>query len=398
MKSDVTYGVPTGDADVLGYARVLAHAFGRTETESAHWMTLTPHADKRLVKRADRVVAGLTYIHMGQYFGGRSVPMIGISAVGVAPEARGGGVALDMMRECVREMHAMGGVISGLYPATQRLYRLAGWEQSGHRFQTKIAPGSIGIRAQEMEVRPLEPGDREAVRSLYCSVAQHADGNLDRGALSWDRIERPPPGRQDPARAFVVLGDSGIEGYVYLSQAAGAPHLRGKHEVHVHDMCAGTERAARRLWAFLASYATMVTDVVWYVGPCHPMLMMLGEQPYTMVHHMHWMTRIVDVARALEARGYAPGLRAKVGIEVGDDLLETNNGVFTLEVEDGRGHVTRGGTAGVRTSVQGLAAMYTGYMSPHVLRTCGGVEGDGGSLTTLGSVCAGGVPWMVDMF
>jgi predicted acetyltransferase len=398
MSSTLTYGVVENDADAAGYARVLAHSFGRTEPESAHWLTLLPRSAMRVMKERDRVVAGLMLIHMGQYFGGASVPMIGISAVGTAPEARGDGVALEMMKRCVAEMHAGGGVISGLYPATQRLYRLAGWEQSGHRFEVRIPPANIGVREKSLAVRALEAGDKEAVRALYSRIARHHDGNLDRAPVGWDRIERPPPSRQDPARAFVVEGSSGIEGYVYLSQQAPVPPARGKHEVRVQDMLASTERAARRLWAFLGSYATMVTEIVWNAGPCHPMLLVLSEQPYKLSLQLHWMTRVLDVPRALEARGYSPHLRARVSIEVRDELVASNNGVFTLDVEGGRGRVTRGGTPTARTSVQGLAAMYTGYMPAPMLRPMGMVEGDEGALAALGSVFAGGVPWMTDMF
>jgi len=50
----------------------------------------------------------------------------------------------------------------------------------------------------------MEPSDRDAVIALYTNFARVNDGNLDRGPMAWDRIERPPPSRTDPARAFVI--------------------------------------------------------------------------------------------------------------------------------------------------------------------------------------------------
>ncbi len=401
MKSDFTYGPALTDADAAGYARVLAHSFGRQEKDSAEWIAKFGREDTRMLKSGDRVVAALILIPMGQYFGGVSVPMTGIAAVGTAPEARGRGVALDMMKRCVLELHAQGVPISGLYPATQRLYRLAGWEQSGHRFEARLPLDKIGIRDLSLDVRPMEDSDREQVYELYQSVARHFDGNLDRAPIVWDRIERPPPTRVDPARAFVVEGPEGIEGYIYLTQPQPAIPNRGKHEVAVHDMLASTARGARRLWTFLSSYGTMAAEMVWFTGPCHPLLAVLSEQPYKLTINHHWMTRVVDVPRALQARGYAPGLKMSLGLEVSDDLVQSNNASFLLEISGGMGRVTKGKTLSgprVRTTANALAAMYTGYMPAPTLRTVGMVEGDDDGMRAAAAAFAGGTPWMTDMF
>ena len=48
------------------------------------------------------------------------------------------------------------------------------------------------------------------------------------------------------------------------------------------------------------------------------------------------MLRIVDVAAALEARGYPAGLEAQLELEVEDELLAWNHGRLRLSVADGR--------------------------------------------------------------
>lgn len=80
--------------------------------------------------------------------------MQGVAGVGVAPEARGLGTAAELMRCALREMHAAGFPISGLYPAAQKLYRSVGYEQAGSRFEVRIPPQSIGLR------RPKNEGSR----------------------------------------------------------------------------------------------------------------------------------------------------------------------------------------------------------------------------------------------
>lgn len=401
MKNQYEYSVLTDDAQAAGYARVLAHSFGRPEADSATWIARFDRKDVRLLCAGGKVQAGLILIHMGQFFGGRSVPMTGISAVGAAPEARGHGAATELMRRTILELHESGVAISTLYPATQRLYRLAGYEQAGHRFEVRLPLQSLGARERSLGVRPMEEGDTGSVRAMYRRAAHDRNGNLDRAPIGWDRIERPPPTRVEPARAFVIEGEEGVEGYVYLTQVAPAGPTWGKHEVHVHDMGAATPGAARRVWSFLAGYATMASDVLCYMGPAHSLLMVLSEQPYRMTHQSHWMTRIVDVEKAITARGYARGLHARFALEVSDPIVGANNGVFVVDVGDGSARVTRGGAGGapvLRATINGLASLYTGFMPAASLRMIGMVEGDDEAVRVAGEVFAGGAAWMSDMF
>ena len=89
---------------------------------------------------------GLALYRMGQWFGGRPVPLVGVGAVAIAPEHRGTGTAERLMEGTLRELRAEGIALSGLYPATQRLYRKGGYEQAGGRYHysmplARLRPG-----------------------------------------------------------------------------------------------------------------------------------------------------------------------------------------------------------------------------------------------------------------
>src|SRR6266850_4417815 len=118
----MNYTVLSTDRQAEGYARVLAHSFGRSDTEGAGWLTRHTRSHIRVLGEGDEVAAGMIFIPMGQYFGGRSVPMWGVAAVGVAPESRGRGLATELMKRSLEEMHGEGVPIAALYAATQRLY------------------------------------------------------------------------------------------------------------------------------------------------------------------------------------------------------------------------------------------------------------------------------------
>ena len=128
------------------------------------------------------------------------------------------------------------------------------------------------------------------------------------------------------------------------------------------------------------------------------MLTMLREQRSRMRLWEYWMLRIVDVAGALEARGYAADRGARVHFEVRDDVLPQNNGRFVLEVSDGRGKVSRGGDGRVGIDVRGLAAMYTGHWTAEQLRGRDYLEASAEDASAASAVFAGHAPFMSDRF
>jgi predicted acetyltransferase len=113
---------------------------------------------------------------------------------------------------------------------------------------------------------------------------------------------------------------------------------------------------------------------------------------------MDWMLRLVDVARALESRGYPPGVTARVDIEVRDGTVKQNARPITLEVDGGLARVSRAGHARVHADVRALASLYSGYMSASDLACAGLIEGPDRDLASLSAIFAGPAPWMPDMF
>ncbi len=113
---------------------------------------------------------------------------------------------------------------------------------------------------------------------------------------------------------------------------------------------------------------------------------------------MRWMLRLVDVRAALEARGYPPGLTARLELEVDDDLLAGNRGRITLEVADGRGSVSDGGAGALKAHVRGLAPLYSGHLDAAALAAIGLVDGSAGALATASAIFAGPAPWMMEIF
>jgi predicted acetyltransferase len=256
--------------------------------------------------------------------------------------------------------------------------------------------GGIDVRDRTLDVRPIEKADREAIHKVYAERGRRTSGNLDRSEWLWLRIF-DPPSWQPKVEGYLAERDGNVEGYTVFAQKE-TDTLRHAHELELVDLVTLTADAARRLLTFLADHRSMAETVLWYGAPAEPMLYLLAEQTGTIAHRMDWMLRIVDVARALEARGYPPTVRTEVHFEVVDDTLPQNDRRFVLEVSDSEGHVCEGGTGRVRIDVRGLAALYTGHLAPGELKATGYLNGPDEDLARAGAVFAGPAPWMSDIF
>src|SRR5689334_18030359 len=139
--------------------------------DMAPWTAAIGHEHLRAVRRDGRAVAGMSIIPMGHYFGGRSVPAGGITAVGVAPEQRGSGVGLWMIQQSLQELHRQGVPIATLYPATTAFYRRAGFERAAHRLLYDVPLAAIGLRDYALEAMPAGPDEYPINKQLYAQQA-----------------------------------------------------------------------------------------------------------------------------------------------------------------------------------------------------------------------------------
>ncbi len=384
-------------------SHIITRAFGGPEDRVPKWLERLGHTNVRLVEATmpgakQRHVHGtLLFISMGQYFGGRSVPMIGIAGVAVSPEARGRGVATAMMEHALREIHAMGAPISTLYPATQPLYRRVGFEQAGSRFEHRVETSMIRVRERSLASVPMGDSERAEARRLYAKWAVHCDGALDRPDYIWARVHQPMFQQAD---GYLLVGASGAEGYVVQAPMTPPPPGSGaeRGDLFCTDVCALTPAAARAILTHLAEHDSRIAAATFHGPAWHPVTAIMDEQSYHVRLLDHWMVRIVDVPKALEARGYPPGLSLSLTLEVHDTLIPSNGGRFEISVEGGRARVKRGGSGGIRLEIRDLAPLYAGFATPWALRLMGRLEGDEDSLTKAAAMFAGAGSAMSDMF
>ncbi|MHC4064619.1 MAG: GNAT family N-acetyltransferase [Planctomycetota bacterium] len=391
---DLEIGRPGDDAEIKAFTVMVSQALFFPSVDMDAWVKREGHDNVRVARRGGKVVGGLTLQRMGQWFGGRSVPMTGVRAVGVAPEHRASGVASQLVRAALEEMHRDGVPLSVLYPATQPVYRRPGFEQAGTRMRYQLATPAIDVRDRTLELRRMETSDHPAVRGAYAERAKRTSGNLDRSEWLWRRVFEPPLAANQ-THGYLAAHDGQVQGYVIFTNK-GSDDMH--NELEVIDFVVLTAPAGRRLLTMLADHRSVTDHMNWHSGPADPLIYLLAEQRFKITDRMDWMLRLVDVPGALAQRGYPAGLAAELHLEVIDDVLPHNNRRFVLQVADSQGDVREGGRGDLRIDVRGLAAMYTGHLAPAELQATGYLEGPHQALATAGAVFAGPAPWMPDIF
>ncbi len=371
--------------------RLLQQSFAIPTIPWTKFFERVGHDRLRVVAQNGRVIGGLAAYQLAQFFGGVSVPLAGIAGVGVAPEARGRGVAKAMLLQTLEQLREST-PLAGLYASTTTLYRSCGFEQAGTAmyFSAPLASFPRGDRA--LVCRALPPKQHELLHVPYDKRAREWTGHLDRSPALWERLVEP---YDDVAYTYVFGEDAVPDGYIVFLQKQNADSLHFR--VIVRDVVMNTRAAAQRILGFLHDLRSLADEIVWRGCAADPLLTLLPEQMHSVTRHERWMLRILDVPRALAMRGYPP-IRAEVHLAVHDAQFPVNAGRHVFTVEDGHGITTDRGRGDVTLDVRGLAALYSGFATPYTLRAAGLLDGPEASLKTLATIFAGPEPWCADHY
>lgn len=389
-----TYRAGLGAEELEALGPVVNEAFDMRPDYWALFRGRLDAGDFDGVYAGGELVGGMAVYRTGQHHGGRVVPMDGPAAVAVRPDHRGAGAATTLMHGHLRDAYARGVPLSGLYPATWRVYRKSGWELAGTKQEYVLDAALLPSSPRDLparRLRPLEDGaDRALCEALYARWASCWNGTITRSRGLWDRVFRP---RGKEAWTY-ALGPAGAEeGYVVIRHEEESKKI---YDLDLLDFVALTRRAAERGWVLCADHRSMAGDVRWLGPSDDPRVWLLPERGFRVAEPERWMLRLVDVPRAFALRGYAASVRARLELEVDDPVIPENSGRWTVEIADGRAVVTAGGEGRIRGAVSGFAPLYSGFMRAEEAAWLGWVAGEGEDLAALTAALAGPMTWSAD--
>lgn len=380
-----------GDADIEAAARLAWHAFGAEPEQplprhlSEGTIRHGAFLDGRLIGKADD--------HLDrQWWGGRLLDAADVAGVAVAAEARGRGVARQLIGRLLEHARERGAAVSTLYPSISTVYRAVGYATVG-RVSTFDVPSAAlphGRVADDLVVREGTEADLPGVRALYRRIAMANNGMLSRDTARFGTAG------DAPRELTVVQAGADIVGY--CTWRRGARWGKGT-ALTVSDVLAVTPAAARALVTVLHSWHTVVPTIRlrWLGGDllADVVPLELGE-----IHRTQsWMHRPVDLVAAVTARGWPVGARGRAVFGVEDTLAPWNTGTWSLDVGDGAGELKRTtDETSVQLTVAGFASLYCGVSTVGALRLAGHVSGDHDDAAALDVLATSAPPRLLDTF
>jgi predicted acetyltransferase len=378
--------------DIQQLGHILRQCFVMSLGDNEFYLKRIGLENFRVIYSEQKVAGGLAIIPMGQWWGGQLVPMAGIAAVGISPEYRGDGVAIALIHQMLQELSQREIPISVLYPATQRLYRKAGYEQAGSSCFWEIPSDSIQIRQSSLPIEVVNPQNYAIFHELYQQQAKLTHGYLSRHPAIWQGLVRESD--SETIYSYLIGDKDQPQGYIIMTQE----RTKEGTILRIKDWAILSNAAVQTFWSFITNHRSIIDKVIWKSSVIDALTLMLPEKTASIRNQDRWMLRIVDVCKALEARGYPPGVEAELHLEVQDDLLTANQGKFILSVANGKGEVTKGGKGELQLDIKGLAPLYSSLFTPHQLQLLGKLKATETAILTATQIFAGESPWMIDFF
>lgn len=336
--------------DALEYARAVMTHFHEDETdeELQPWLPELQAEDYRMWVVRDRgdIVANYGVYGMDVSLpGAGTVPVAGVTAVGVSQFHRRRGLLTAMTNAALDEAAEAGEAAAMLFASESAIYGRYGFgvvaPSVSHRISRPVA-----FRAPA-DVRLVESVAPEAALdtwpSIYADLRRQRSGAVSRNEVMWRRmLLEDPPGWRDGATARRLAQVPG-RGYAMYRIKEGIDQELPDGEVRVIELVAGDPTAEAALWQHVCDIDLTTTISVGLRPPDDvlPELLVDRLRAGSRVGPPLY-ARLLDVVAAFGTRSYATS--GTLTFEVTDDTRD-QSGSYHLDVSPEGAEVRRTGVA-----------------------------------------------------
>lgn len=330
-----------------------------------------------------------------------------ISSVTVSPTHRRRGIARQLLEGELRTAHALGLPMAALTVSESTIYGRFGFapaafatnltiDTSRARWTGPSAPGRIVFLSRTQF--------RAEVAAMHERVRLDSPGQIPAWGGRWDQLSglAHDDAQKSASLRAVRYDDSdgvvrGLALYRVTEPSGDSTGDFAKHTLTVEYLSHETDEAYSALWRYL-----LEVDLVGKVTAVHrpvdePVLWNIGDRRAAVQSTWdHLWLRILDVAAALESRGYAAAGRLVLSV---DDELGYAAGHYAIEVDgSGVARVTQAearDAPSIRLGIDSLSALYLGGVSATTLASAGLLSGEPAHVALLDAMFhSSRVPWL----
>jgi len=349
------------DADREGFAHVRSMVYrGGVPIESSENL-IRPDTYGTVALHNGKIVGGEIDIDMTCTVRGKVVRNMGVASVGVLPEARRGGIGMEMLAKALPLYKERGAAMASLMPFRATFYRKVGYATGGPRLSIQCPTHRLPSFQGELEVSQLTSDSIESIVPCYEAFAKKYSGMNVRGPEQWKWQLGG-----DNRFTIYTAGDP-VEAYVSTRLT-----WNFWNDVEIRDFAWTTARGYRSILAFFRNLAINKLSVKWF-GPANdPIIWRFDDQGLEVKHDGAMQYRILNVPEVVSSvESEAEG---EFSFEVSDPQLPENQGPWTVRFRPGSTEITAGGTPDFRIEIGALTQACLGEPSFESVLAQGAVE------------------------
>lgn len=299
--------------------------------------------------------------------GGATLPMAGVTRIGVRSTHRRQRVLTRMMRLLLQQAVDAGKPVASLRASESVIYSRYGFQVAAETYDVEI-----DLRRGTRVVAPVAAGSYRmlsradtlaTVTEVHDRIGFDRPGAISRAAWSHERNLEAALGNEKATYVVVHTSPDGVDdGYVRYT--LDWPEIFGEHTggtCQVGDIWAASPGVELALWKFVFEIDLLHSVRAFDRPVDDPLRFAITNQRHYMTKSRtdeQWM-RLLDVDVALRARTYNAG-REAVTISVSDPLFPTNDGVWRISAEGAERVAHTPGDADLVTTINGISGAYLG--------------------------------------
>ncbi len=306
---------------------------------------------------------------------GVSMPMAGIAAVAVQPEARRRGIAEALMEDALRKMYEMDYPISMLFPFRHRFYNKYGYGYVGNLMQYELSPSDIKIFPERSRVRAFGKADRSRVkRILEQEIRLRGSFTLLRNDHFWDLVVLP---KFKDAVLYDEGDPKGYLAYELYKEPTSNPGAFGEPVMNIRELVGLDAATHRGLWGFISSMGEQVSRVKFLAPADYPLHLFLKEpreREYKRIFFEYktmsalapgFMLRVINVRDALTRLKHPFESPTDFVLKISDGNIPQNSRALNVHVHRGESTVdeTRQPVQ-FEADIDIFSQIYSGFLKP----------------------------------